>query len=162
VRRADLTVGMRVYYVDHAYEWKEGVERVDDCWAVVVDTDSWYRQKTTGCIVRGGVGSLVHIETAHGWDRYVTLAAIRGPYGDIAQARRRLQAEMATRKEAEGHRRRARREAGEAVISEARELGLTTVSFGFRDRDMQYMEMTTAELAALLAEVRAGRETQGR
>ena len=154
MKRTDIAAGMEVYYVDHGYQWMEAIENIEESRATVIEIDHFSRTGF-GRVVRDPRGTLVHIkQLSDGYDLYVAPGRLRGEYEKIAKVRRELQGETKARQRS-AHLQRAERERILlAVKKEAHALGFTSVSTGFRDRDAQFLELTAAELHALLTEAR--------
>lgn len=161
MERTKLAVGMKVYFVENGHAWERVWEDVEQAEATVVDLDRWEYPMYGGGGARTSMhGKLVHIKTPSG-DRYVTPARLRGRYEDVAPARLREKKAARARELSEEATRDKRRESIAAVVQEAKNAGLHTVQPAFRDRESAFIELTAAELHALLVEVREAREGKG-
>lgn len=159
MKRTDLTAGMEVYYVENSWQWSALTEDVAECRATVVDLEHYIGDNWRGSAHRHPTGKHIHIK-AGTYDRYVTGAQLKGVYAEVAPKRAEMQRLKNERARAESTKRQEREEAVRAVAQEAKDLGFLTVGPAYRDRDAAFVELTAAELHAMLAEVRERRRLE--
>lgn len=151
MKRTELAVGMEVYYVENSWEWTEFREDVAVSRATVVDLEHYAR--TWNGRVSAGTGKHIHVQTPSGSDRYVTAVQLKGVYAEVAPGRLDAQKAIRERRDAAKAKKQERQQAVQAVTAEAAELGFITVTAAYKDRDAAWVELTAAELHALLSEV---------
>jgi hypothetical protein len=160
MKRADLAEGMKVYYTT-AYAWKEASEDIDASCATVADTSTWYRNLMGKWVVIPA-GRYVRIRVVGAdYDIYVLPGQLRGPYEEMAEKRRVLQAAKAAQTTEEKRAREEQLTVWRQVRDEANRLGLTQVRYALGDRGYQYVELEVDELHNLLKELAERRQEDG-